>query len=57
MVEKQVVDREWRNPPVVAALEAQVARHLIYDLCTKAEQRPRAIQIMRWWDQDVVHES
>ena len=36
---------------------AQVACWHIYELCTKAEQRPRKSRMIRWWDQDMVQES
>ena len=37
-------------------ISTQVERRPIYELCTKAEQRQGMIWIMRWWNQDVVHE-
>ena len=40
-----------------ATIAAQVACWTIYELCNKAERRPRMSRMMIWWDQDVVQES
>ena len=48
---------EWEYTPGVEELEAQVEFWPIYKLCTKAEQRPGTNRMMRWRDQDGVHES
>ena len=37
-------------------IAAQVECRPIYELCTKVEQRPVMRRMVRWWDQDVVHE-
>ena len=37
-------------------ISENVACHLIYEICNKADRRPGTSQMMRWWYQDVVHE-
>ena len=39
-----------------ATISEKVAFCPIYELCAKAEQMPKMIWMMRWWDQDVVNE-
>ena len=48
--EKRVADKEWAYPPVVVSLEVQVVWRPIYELYTKAEQRPGTSQMMKCWD-------
>ena len=43
--------RRWQ-----ATIAAQVESSPIYEICTKAERRLGTIQMMIWWDQDVVQE-
>ena len=41
----------WRHQVTTLA---HVGCQTIYELCTKAEQRPGTIWMIIWWDQDVV---
>ena len=40
-----------------ATIVAQVAYGLIYEQFTEAERRLGTSRMMKWWDQDMLHES
>ena len=39
-----------------ATIEEKVACHPIYEICVEAERMPVTIQMIGWWDQDVVND-
>ena len=39
-----------------AKIAERVACRPIYELCMEADQMPGTIQLVRWWEQDVVNE-